>query len=84
MLGNDDFPVEHLPEGNDEEFFESDLSEDDLDEDEVREAQQIDDLEFESADEYYQALVVNPKSSVVHGGVRQRKAVVWKALDWRV
>ena len=62
MLGN-----EHLPEGNDEEFFESDLSEDDLDEDEVRQAQRIDDLEFESADEYYQALVVNPKSSVVHG-----------------
>ena len=51
MLGNDDFPEEHLPEGNDEEFFESDLSEDDLDEDEVREAQRIDDLEFESANE---------------------------------
>ena len=67
MLGNDDFPVEHLPEGNDEEFFESDLSEDDLNENEVREAQQIDDLEFESANEYYKALVVNPKSSVVHG-----------------
>ena len=67
MLGNDDFPVEHLPEGNDEEFFESDLSEDDLDENEVREAQQIDDLGFESANEYYKALVVNPKSSVVHG-----------------
>ena len=80
MLGNDDFPEEHLPEGNDEEFFESDLSEDDLDEDEVRQAQRIDDLEFESADEYYQALVVNPKSSVVHG-VSDNGRLLWKALE---
>ena len=67
MVGNDNFPEEYLPEGQDEEFFESDLSDDDLDEKEIREAQQCDDLQLEyKGEEVYQALVMNRKSSVVH------------------
>ena len=67
MVGNDNFLEEYLPEGQDEEFFESDLSDVDLDEKEIREAQQCDDLQLEyKGGEVYQALVMNRKSSVVH------------------